>query len=175
MRKDILEYVRQEKGKGIKINYAKVARQYGCDYRTVKKYYEKRIVSRTMQVPLLPLLTYSQFFDYGLVLSEGLTGIIARIGRYLETCGAEQRAFYTACRSGLNAVIAHSNAYAAISGIVRNCEAVISHFADRHNISLPAFTTEYIYSQPTELKTQPAFRIICMSVVERILHLPKKT
>lgn len=40
MRKDILEYVRQEKGKGIKINYAKVARQYGCDYRTVKKYYE---------------------------------------------------------------------------------------------------------------------------------------
>ena len=51
--------------------------------------------------------------DYELVLSEGLTGIIARIDGYLETCKDEQRDFYKACRSGLKAVIAHSNAYAA--------------------------------------------------------------
>ena len=40
MRSDIKEAVYMAKKERIAINYAEVARQYGCDYRTVKKYYE---------------------------------------------------------------------------------------------------------------------------------------
>lgn len=40
MRKDIFERVKLMKKEEIKPNYANVARTYGCDYRTVKKYYE---------------------------------------------------------------------------------------------------------------------------------------
>lgn len=44
MRKDILEYVRQEKGKGIKINYAKVARQGSFASPLQVLYHKKRFV-----------------------------------------------------------------------------------------------------------------------------------
>lgn len=40
MRKDILERVKQLKQDDIEVNYAELARQYGCDYRTVKRYFE---------------------------------------------------------------------------------------------------------------------------------------
>ena len=40
MRKDIYERMRLMKREGIKPNYAEVARAYGCDYRTVKRYFE---------------------------------------------------------------------------------------------------------------------------------------
>ena len=38
MRSDIKEAVYMAKKERIAINYAEVARQYGCDYRTVKKH-----------------------------------------------------------------------------------------------------------------------------------------
>lgn len=40
MRKDIKERMILMKQDGIKPNYAELAKQYGCDYRTVKKYFE---------------------------------------------------------------------------------------------------------------------------------------
>lgn len=40
MRKDIKERMILMKHDGIKANYAELAKQYGCDYRTVKKYFE---------------------------------------------------------------------------------------------------------------------------------------
>jgi DNA invertase Pin-like site-specific DNA recombinase len=40
MRKDILEFVKKMKKEGIRPNYSLIARQYNCDYRTVKRYYE---------------------------------------------------------------------------------------------------------------------------------------
>jgi transposase len=40
MRKDILERMRVLKQDDIEVNYAELARQYGCDYRTVKRYFE---------------------------------------------------------------------------------------------------------------------------------------
>ena len=40
MRKDILERMRILKQDDIEVNYAELARQYGCDYRTVKRYFE---------------------------------------------------------------------------------------------------------------------------------------
>ncbi len=40
MRKDVLEFVKELQREGTKISYAKVARQFDCDYRTVKRYCE---------------------------------------------------------------------------------------------------------------------------------------
>lgn len=40
MRKDIKERMILMKQDGVKPNYAELAKQYGCDYRTVKKYFE---------------------------------------------------------------------------------------------------------------------------------------
>ena len=42
MRKDISEAVYMAKIKGDKVNFAAIARQYNCDYRTVKRYYQQR-------------------------------------------------------------------------------------------------------------------------------------
>lgn len=42
MRADIKEVAHVKKRDKEKINYAAIARQYGCDYRTVKKYYNER-------------------------------------------------------------------------------------------------------------------------------------
>lgn len=41
MRKDIYERMKLMKKDGIKPNYAEVARTYDCDYRTVKRYFER--------------------------------------------------------------------------------------------------------------------------------------
>lgn len=40
MRKDIYERIKIMKKDNIKVNYAKLARQYNCDYRTIKRYFE---------------------------------------------------------------------------------------------------------------------------------------
>lgn len=42
MRKDIREAIYMAKIKGDRINFAAIARQYNCDYRTVKRYYNER-------------------------------------------------------------------------------------------------------------------------------------
>ena len=41
MRKDIYERMKIMKQDDIKPNYAALAKQLGCDYRTVKKYHER--------------------------------------------------------------------------------------------------------------------------------------
>lgn len=45
MRKDILERMKILKQDDIKPNYSELAKQLGCDYRTVKRYYENDIDS----------------------------------------------------------------------------------------------------------------------------------
>lgn len=40
MRKDILERMRILNQDDIEVNYTELARQYGCDYRTVKRYFK---------------------------------------------------------------------------------------------------------------------------------------
>lgn len=42
MRKDIYERIQKLKQEEIKPNYAQLAKQYNCDYRTIKKYYEQK-------------------------------------------------------------------------------------------------------------------------------------
>ena len=43
MRKDIREGVKKHMIDGIKPNYAALAKQYGCDYRTVKAAYQEAL------------------------------------------------------------------------------------------------------------------------------------
>lgn len=43
MRRDVLERIKILKQDDIKPNYAKLAKQLGRDYRTVKRYYENDI------------------------------------------------------------------------------------------------------------------------------------
>lgn len=42
MRKDIREAIYMAKIEGDKINFEAIARQYNCEYRTVKRYYNQR-------------------------------------------------------------------------------------------------------------------------------------
>ena len=50
--------------------------------------------------------------DYGLLLSEGILGIVGRIDALLSDCDEEKMPFYLACKACLNAVIRHSENYA---------------------------------------------------------------
>ena len=50
--------------------------------------------------------------DYELLLTKGIKGIIADIDKKLKTANGEQTEFYNTCKTCLNAVVAHSEAYA---------------------------------------------------------------
>ena len=41
MRKEVRDFVKELQKDGLKISYAKVARRFNCDYRTVKRYCEE--------------------------------------------------------------------------------------------------------------------------------------
>lgn len=49
MRKDIFEVLFMEKKENRKINYSKIARQYNCDPRTVKRYFKERNSNPTVR------------------------------------------------------------------------------------------------------------------------------
>lgn len=51
MRKDIKERILKLKQDDIKPNYSELATQFGCDYRTVKRYFETRNESNTVKLP----------------------------------------------------------------------------------------------------------------------------
>lgn len=51
MRKDIFEVLYMEKKENGKINYSKIAKQYNCDPRTVKRYYNERDSNPTTRKP----------------------------------------------------------------------------------------------------------------------------
>ncbi|MBO4516555.1 IS21 family transposase [bacterium] len=51
MRKDIFEVLYMEKKENGKINYSKIAKQYNCDPRTVKRYYNERDSNPTIRKP----------------------------------------------------------------------------------------------------------------------------
>ena len=49
MRTDIFDFIRTIIMNGIKPNYSKIARQYNCDPRTVKRYYLSQQQSKEIQ------------------------------------------------------------------------------------------------------------------------------
>ena len=51
MRKDIFEVLYMEKKENGKINYSKIAKQYNCDPRTVRRYYNERDSNPTIRKP----------------------------------------------------------------------------------------------------------------------------
>lgn len=58
MRVDIKEVLHLMTLNNEKVNYSKIAKQYGCDYRTVKKYYNERDENKPLRIPReVPKLT----------------------------------------------------------------------------------------------------------------------
>ena len=51
MRKDVFEGVFMAKKENLKINYSEIAKQYNCDPRTVKRYFEERENNPTIRKP----------------------------------------------------------------------------------------------------------------------------
>ena len=46
MRRDIMEVLRRMKKEEIKPNYAELAREFNCDYRVIKRYWEEEITEK---------------------------------------------------------------------------------------------------------------------------------
>lgn len=103
MRKDIKERMILMKNDGIKPNYAELAKQYGCDYRTVKKYFEtqesetiprppkssildpyKTIVEDKLNVPC------SATAIYKFIQKKGYKGCYSVVKRYCNKYKVEQ-------------------------------------------------------------------------------------
>lgn len=103
MRKDILERMRILKHDDIKPNYAELAKQLGCDYRTVKKYYENDIDSnkKRQQKPSI-LDPYKDIVEdklqipckasdiYHFIKKKGYEGCYSVVKRYCNKYKVEQ-------------------------------------------------------------------------------------
>lgn len=72
MRKDVYERMKIMKQEGVKPNYAELARRWGCDYRTVKRYFEQDVV------PIRKITKPSKLDPYKTIIEEkvnlGCTG-----------------------------------------------------------------------------------------------------
>ena len=75
MRKDIYERMKLMKQEGIKPNYAEVARKYDCDYRTVKRYYERDSSTKPKRVYPSKLDPFRQVIQDKLELGCGAYSI----------------------------------------------------------------------------------------------------
>ena len=67
MRNDIFEVIYMSKKENIKINYSKIAKQYNCDYRTVKAYYER---DETVPLERKKRIIKSVLDDYKEIISD---------------------------------------------------------------------------------------------------------
>lgn len=72
MRKDVYERMKIMKQEDVKPNYAELARRWGCDYRTVKRYFEQDVV------PIRKITKPSKLDPYKTIIEEkvnlGCTG-----------------------------------------------------------------------------------------------------
>ena len=103
MRKDIYERMKIMKQDDIKPNYAALAKQLGCDYRTVKRYYERdlyNIVNRPSKPSILDpyksivedevKLSCSATAIYKFIQKKGYTGCYSVVKRYCNKFKVEQ-------------------------------------------------------------------------------------
>lgn len=76
MRKDIYERINIMKKEGIKVNYAKLARQYNCDYRTIKRYFklDGNVIKAKVKRPS-KLDSYKEIINDKLTLGCSVTAI----------------------------------------------------------------------------------------------------
>lgn len=96
MRRDILERMRILKKDEIKINYSKLAKQYGCDYRTIRKYFKEDIdqLVQTRQIKPSLLDNYKEIINekleigctataiHGFIKKKGFKGSYSIVKRY---------------------------------------------------------------------------------------------
>lgn len=83
MRKDIYERIKLMKKDNIKINYSKLARQYQCDYRTVKRYFELDDNKTVTKIKKSKLDSYKE-----IIKDKWLMGCpITSIYRFIKTKG----------------------------------------------------------------------------------------
>ena len=76
MRKDIYERMKIMKQDEIKPNYAALAKQLGCDYRTVKRYYEQDLNGKVNKPPKPSILDpYKDVVEDKVKLSCSATAI----------------------------------------------------------------------------------------------------
>ena len=103
MRKDILERMKILKQDDIKPNYAELAKQLGCDYRTVKRYYENDINTLTNRKPKPSILDpYKEIVEdklkipckasdiYHFIKKKGYNGCYSVVKRYCNKYKVEQ-------------------------------------------------------------------------------------
>lgn len=103
MRKDIYERMKIMKQDDIKPNYAALAKQLGCDYRTVKKYYERdldNIVNKPPKPSILDpykdivedkvKLSCSATAIYKFIQKKGYKGCYSVVKRYCNRFKVEQ-------------------------------------------------------------------------------------
>ena len=103
MRKDIYERMKIMKQDDIKPNYAALAKQLGCDYRTVKKYYERdldNIVNKPPKPSILDpykdivedkvKLSCSATAIYKFIQKKGYKGCYSVVKRYCNKYKVEQ-------------------------------------------------------------------------------------
>lgn len=103
MRKDILERMKIMKQDDIKPNYAELAKQLGCDYRTVKRYYEIELQGGYQKPPKPSILDpYKQIVEdklaipctataiYKFLQKKGYKGCYSVVKRYCNKYKVEQ-------------------------------------------------------------------------------------
>ncbi len=103
MRKDIKEAMEIMKKEDIKPNYAKLAKRYGCDYRTVKRYYEEDEEAKTERKPRPSKLDgYRETIEakaeipctaaaiYHFIRKQGFTGKYTIVKKYCQTIKQER-------------------------------------------------------------------------------------
>lgn len=103
MRKDILERMKILKQDDIKPNYSELAKQLGCDYRTVKRYYENDIDSNKKRQPKPSILEpYKDIVEdklqipckasdiYHFIKKKGYKGCYSVVKRYCNKYKVEQ-------------------------------------------------------------------------------------
>ena len=103
MRKDIKEAMEIMKKQDIKPNYAELAKRYGCDYRTVKRYYEEDEEAKTERKPRPSKLDgYRETIEakaeipctaaaiYHFIRKQGFTGKYTIVKKYCQTIKQER-------------------------------------------------------------------------------------
>lgn len=103
MRIDILERMRVLKQDDIEVNYAELARQYGCDYRTVKRYFEGNLDEIGKREPKPSILDpYKTIVEdklqigcsasaiYRFIMKRGYKGCYSVVKRYCNKYKVEQ-------------------------------------------------------------------------------------
>lgn len=81
MRRDVMEVIRRMKKEGIKPNYAELAREFNCDYRVIKRYWEEDIKEKKRKAKASKLDEYKGIIEKKCDEACGAKAIYYYIGK----------------------------------------------------------------------------------------------